>query len=98
MVVVHQAEGGGEFIAAVDAHSGRVDADGSHIAAHCTYSIAHSYGFGRALVEGSGEQASIVRTLREGSHNGQEGYDCCESFLHCRQDIKKTTLRFNLQR
>ena len=82
LVVVHQAEGGGELVAAVYAHSGRVDADGSHIAAYGTHSIAHSYGFGRALVEGSGEKASIIRTLREGNYNGQEGYDCCERSFH----------------
>ena len=53
--VVHQAEGGGELVAAVDAHPGWVDANGGHVAAYCTHGVAHAQGFGRALVEGLGK-------------------------------------------
>lgn len=53
--VVHQAEGGGELVAAVDAHPGWVDANGGHVATHGSHGVAHAQGFGRALVEGLGK-------------------------------------------
>jgi len=70
LVVIHKAEGGGEFVAAVDAHPGWVDANGSHVTAHCTHGIAHTQGFGRALVEGLGEKASVGSALRECNYDG----------------------------
>ena len=36
VVVVRQVEGGGELVAAVNAHAGRVDVDGGHVATHGT--------------------------------------------------------------
>ena len=71
LVVVHKAEGGGELVAAVDAHPCWVDANGSHVTTHCTHGVAHAQGFGRALVEGLGKQASIGSTLRKCNYDGQ---------------------------
>ena len=68
--IVHQAEGGGELVAAVDAHPCWVDANGGHVAAYCTHGVAHTQGFGCALIEGLGKDASVGSALRECNYDG----------------------------
>ena len=93
-VVVHQIERSGEFVAAINAHSCRIDADSGHVTAHGTQGIAHAEGLGRALVEGLRKQAGIVGALREGCRHAEKGEDYGEDAFH----NKKTTLQMGLHR
>ena len=52
MEVVHQVERGSKLIAAVNAQASRIDADGGHVATHCTEGDAHAQSLGSALVIG----------------------------------------------
>lgn len=63
MIVVEQVEGRGEFVAAVNAHACRVDADCGHVATHGTQGIAHTQSLGCALVVGLRKQVRIVAAL-----------------------------------
>ena len=81
-VVVHEAECGGELGATIDAQACRVDADGGHVATHCTHGVAHAHGFGSALVVGLREKACIVGALSKCGDDEKECQNCGDYSLH----------------
>ena len=97
MIVVEQVEGCGEFIAAIDTHASRVDADCGHVATYGSHGIAYAQSFGRALVKGLRKQAGIVAALTKQRDAEQNSEYCCEESLHG-IGVKKTTFAFELQR
>lgn len=76
MIVVEQVEGRGEFVAAIDAHAGRIDADCGHVAPHGSQSIAHAQSLSRALIISLRKLAGIVATLAE-QCDAKQKRECC---------------------
>ena len=76
MVIVEQVEGRGEFVAAVDAHACRIDADCGQVTTDGAHGIAHTQSFGCALVEGLRKQAGIIAALAE-QHDTEQKCECC---------------------
>lgn len=73
-LVVGQSCAESQFVAAVNTHAGRIDADGCHVGADGTHGAAQGHRFGRALIEILRKQHGIICTLPESRDSRK---NCC---------------------